>query len=81
LFETYRAEDEGIVDVNVLTAFAFTKEGKQNFNATLEKAFGKKVKMNVAIDSTLIGGVVVRAGDQVMDASIRGQLQQLAQRL
>ncbi len=81
LFEVYRAEDEGVVDVNVTTAYAFTKEGKQNFNATLEKAFGKKVNMNVAVDSALIGGVVVRAGDQVIDASIRGQLQQLAQRL
>lgn len=81
LFETYKAEDEGSIEIDVTTAYAFTKETKQGFNATLEKVFGKKVNMKVAVDSALIGGVVVRAGDQVIDASVRGQLQQLAQRL
>lgn len=81
IFETYKAEDEGSIDVDVTTAFAFTKESKQSFNATLEKAFGKKINMKIAVDSSLIGGVLVRAGDQVIDGSVRGQLQQLAQRL
>jgi F-type H+-transporting ATPase subunit delta len=81
LFETYKAEDEGSIEIDVTTAYAFTKESKQSFNDTLEKFFGKKVSMKVAVDSALIGGVLVRAGDQVIDASVRGQLQQLAQRL
>lgn len=81
IFETYKAEDEGSIDVDVTTAFAFTKESKQSFNATLEKVFGKKINMKIAVDSSLIGGVLVRAGDQVIDGSVRGQLQQLAQRL
>ncbi len=81
IFETYKAEDEGSIDIDVTTAFAFTKESKQNFNVTLEKAFGKKINMKIAVDSSLIGGVLVRAGDQVIDGSVRGQLQQLAQRL
>ncbi len=81
IFETYKAEDEGSIDVDVTTAFAFTKESKQSFNTTLEKAFGKKINMKIAVDSSLLGGVLVRAGDQVIDGSVRGQLQQLAQRL
>ena len=81
IFETYKAEDEGSIDVDVTTAFAFTKESKQSFNATLEKVFGKKINMKIAVDSSLIGGVLVRAGDQVIDGSVRCQLQQLAQRL
>jgi F-type H+-transporting ATPase subunit delta len=81
IFETYKAEDEGSIDIDVTTAFAFTKESKQSFNATLEKVFGKKINMKIAVDSSLIGGVLVRAGDQVIDGSVRGQLQQLAQRL
>ncbi len=81
IFETYKAEDEGSIDVDVSTAFAFTKESKQSFNTTLEKTFGKKINMKIAVDSSLIGGVLVRAGDQVIDGSVRGQLQQLAQRL
>ena len=81
LFETYKAEDEGFIDIDVTTAYAFTKESKQHFNEMLERNFGKKVNMKVVVDSSLIGGVLVRAGDQVIDGSVRGQLQQLAQRL
>ncbi len=81
LFEELKAEDEGYVDVEVLTAFAFTKEAQQKFTATLEKTLSKKVHMNVTLDKSLIGGVLVRAGDRVIDGSIRGQLQYLQKAL
>ena len=81
LFELYKAQDEGTIDVDILTAFTFSKEDKQRFDEALRKAFGKKVNMNIRVDKSLIGGVLVRAGDQVIDGSVRGQLQQLAQRL
>jgi F-type H+-transporting ATPase subunit delta len=81
LFEELKAEDEGYVDVAVLTAFAFTKEAQQAFAATLEKTLSKKVNMNVAVDKSLIGGVLVRAGDRVIDGSIKGQLQNLRKAL
>jgi F-type H+-transporting ATPase subunit delta len=81
LFEAYKAEDEGYVEVEVLTAYALSKEAKQTLAATLEKNLGKKIHMNVTVDKSLIGGVLVRAGDRVIDGSIRGRLQQLAKRL
>jgi F-type H+-transporting ATPase subunit delta len=81
LFEALKAESEGYVDVEVATAYAFSKEEKQSFTSTLEKTLSKKVHMNVTVDKSLIGGVVVRAGDRVIDGSIKGQLQQLAKRL
>jgi len=81
LFEVYKAESEGYVDVEVATAYAFSKEEKQRFTSTLEKTLSKKVHMNVTVDKSLIGGVLVRAGDRVIDGSIKGQLQQLAKRL
>lgn len=81
LFEEQKAEDEGYIAVEVLTAFAFTKESQQKFAATLEKTLSKKVHMNVALDKSLIGGVLVRAGDQVIDGSVRGQLQNLQKAL
>jgi F-type H+-transporting ATPase subunit delta len=80
-FEELKAEDEGYVDVDVLTAFAFTKEAEKKFAATLEKTLSKKIHMNVAVDNSLIGGVLVRAGDRVIDGSIRGQLQNLRKAL
>ncbi len=80
-FEALKAEDEGYVDVEVISAYAFTKEAKQKFSATLEKKFDKKIHMNVTVDKSLIGGVLVRAGDRVIDGSVRGQLQQLQKAL
>jgi F-type H+-transporting ATPase subunit delta len=81
LFEELKAEDEGYIAVDVYTAFAFTKEAEKKFAASLEKKLSKKIHMNVALDKSLIGGVLVRAGDQVIDGSIRGQLQNLQKAL
>ena len=81
LFESYKAEDEGYVDVEVSTAYSFSEEAEENFIATLEKTLGKKVNINVTVDSSLIGGVLVRAGDRVIDGSIKGQLQQMQKAL
>jgi F-type H+-transporting ATPase subunit delta len=75
LFEVYKAENEGYVDVEVATAYAFSKEEKKSFTSVLEKTLGKKVHINVIVDKSLIGGVLVRAGDRVIDGSIKGQLQ------
>ncbi|MBM4207010.1 MAG: F0F1 ATP synthase subunit delta [Gammaproteobacteria bacterium] len=81
IFEELKAESEGYIDVSVQTAFPFSKEGEQKFAAALEKTLNKKVHMNVAVDQSLIGGVLVRAGDRVIDGSIRGQLQNLRKAL
>jgi F-type H+-transporting ATPase subunit delta len=81
IFEELKVEDEGYAEVNVITAFPFTKDAQQKFGATLEKTLSKKIHMNVAVDKSLIGGVVVRAGDKVIDGSIRAQLQHLQKAL
>ncbi len=81
IFESFKAEDEGYVEVEVLTAYAFSKEAKQDFASKLEKTLNKKVHMNISVDKSLIGGVLVRAGDRVIDGSIRGQLQQMQKAL
>ena len=47
----------------------------------MEKRLGTKVTLDCAVDDSLIGGVVIRAGDLVIDASLRGRLEQLAQTL
>ncbi len=81
LYEQYKAEDEGYVDVDVWSAFALNKQEVQKLSAALTKRLNKKVNVNVAIDKSLIGGILVRAGDQVIDGSIKGRLQQLAKQL
>ena len=81
LFEAYKAEDEGYVDVEVSSAYDFSESAQLKFAETLEKKLSKKVRMNVTVDKSLIGGVLVRAGDQVIDGSIRGQLQHMQKAL
>ncbi len=81
LFEVYKAEDAGYIDVDVFVAYAFSDEDEPDFISTLEKALVKKVNMKVTVDKSLIGGVLVRAGDRVIDGSIKGQLQQMQKTL
>lgn len=81
LFEGYKAEHEGYVDVQVTTAFELSEESFKGLAENLEKSLGKKINMNVAVDKSLIGGVLVRAGDQVIDGSIRGRLQHMQKTL
>lgn len=81
LFEKSKAEFEGYVDVEVSTAYAFSAEEQKKFAASLEKKLSKKVHMKVNVDKSLLGGVVVRAGDTVFDGSVRAQLQNLAKAL
>jgi len=81
IFEAYKAEDEGYVDVDVFTAYPFADTVQQRFTETLEKKLNKKVHMKVTVDASLIGGVLVRAGDRVIDGSIKGQLQHMQKAL
>ncbi len=81
LYENYKAEDEGYVDVDVTSAFALTKEEEKKLTTTLKKTLNKTVRLKTDVDKTLIGGFLARAGDIVIDGSIKGQLQQLTKRL
>jgi len=81
LFESYKAEDEGYVDVDVITAYALTKAEEKSFAVSLKKKLNKAVNIKASVDNSLIGGFLVKAGDSVIDGSISGQLQQLAKRI
>lgn len=81
LFEELKADDEGYVNVDLYTAFSLTKAEQSKYIAMLEKQLNKKVNANVSVDKSLIGGILAKAGDKVIDGSIRGQLHQLAKRL
>ena len=81
LYERYRAEDEGYVDVSVESAFELSAADKKQLATKLKKTFKKKVRLQVTINEDLIGGIYVRAGDKVIDGTVRGQLQQMAKRL
>lgn len=81
MFESYKSEDEGYVNVQLYSAFELSKEEQSKYVKRLEKVLKKKVEAKVFIDSDLIGGILARAGDKVLDGSIRGQITQLAKQL
>jgi F-type H+-transporting ATPase subunit delta len=81
LYETHKADAEGYVDVDVTTAYSFTKEEQKKFTSALEKTLAKKVRISVNVDKSLIGGFLAKAGDRVIDGSIKGRLQQMQKTL
>lgn len=81
LFGEYRAEDEGYVDVDVASAYELSEEEKAKLSNTLDATLGRQSRLNVSVDKNLIGGVYIRAGDRVIDASVRGQIERLAKSL
>jgi F-type H+-transporting ATPase subunit delta len=81
LFEEYRAEYEGVAEAKVTSAYPLREEDLKALTSALEKQLNKQIRLSLAEDRTLIGGVVIRVGDKVIDGSVRGQLERLAKRL
>jgi len=81
MFELYKAEQEQSVDVDVTSAFALNDEQQDKLAKVLSARLGREVRLHAAEDASLIGGVVIRAGDLVIDGSVRGKLAKLAEAL
>ena len=67
----------GAADATVYSAFDISADQVNSLVATLEKKFGRKLNPTVEIDPSLIGGVRVVVGDEVLDTSVRAKLQQM----
>lgn len=76
-FEALRAEAEGAVDVDVTTAYALDAAQTKALADVLSGKLSRQVNVTSAVDASLIGGAVIRAGDVVIDASVRGKLGKL----
>jgi F-type H+-transporting ATPase subunit delta len=81
LFEQLRLEQEQIEEVEVISAYPLDDQERQRIVHTMEQRFGRKVNISTRIDKSLIGGTVIRAGDSVIDASVKGSLRQLGNQL
>jgi F-type H+-transporting ATPase subunit delta len=78
LFDALKAEAEKAADVEVTSAFSLSDAQQSALAAELTRKLGRQVKLTTLVDSSLIGGVVVRSGDLVIDGSVRGKLSKLA---
>jgi len=77
LFEEQKSGAEGIADVEVVSAYPLEAQQQQKIEQVMAKRLGKKIQITAHVDQSLIGGAVIRAGDSVIDASLKGQLRQL----
>ena len=76
-YEKERAAAERRQTVEVVSAYAVNPQMKQTISQAMKKRLGCEVELETRVDRSLIGGVVIRAGDLVIDASLRGRLNQL----
>jgi len=77
-FEAMKAEVENSVDATVTSATELSKKQIAEIATALKARLGRDVQIETAIDKNLIGGAVIRAGDVVIDGSLRARLQGLA---
>lgn len=74
IFEGLRAEAEGEIEAKVTSAFELQPDQSEKIAKALSARLDRKVKIVSEIDKDLIGGVIIRAGDLVIDGSVKGRL-------
>lgn len=77
LFEQLRAEAERVVKARVTSASQLSDAELAAIRDGLKRRFGREVELESAIDTSLIGGAVIDAGDVVIDGSVKGKLERL----
>lgn len=79
LFEQMKAVHEKRIDVDVYSAFPLPEDAREKLTEALKRRLQREVKIHSEVDKSLIGGVLIRAGDLVIDGSVRGRLNKLAE--
>jgi F-type H+-transporting ATPase subunit delta len=78
IYEELRAEEENITDVYVTSAVQLDEAQRARLSAALKKRLKREIRLHCAVDASLIGGAIVRAGDFVIDGSLKARLERLA---
>lgn len=81
MFVELKAEYEKEIEVEVTSATDLSQQQQQEISGSLEKRLARKVKLNCSVDTDLIAGFVVQAGDLVIDGSFKSKLNRLADTL
>jgi F-type H+-transporting ATPase subunit delta len=81
LFNGLKAEFDKEIDVDVTSAVKLSKKQQTAISESLEKRLARKVKLNCSVDSDLLAGVLIKAGDTVIDGSVKSKLNRLADAL
>lgn len=78
IYEELKAQEEGTLDAEITAAAKLDDAQIKTLVSQLQARFGKKVETTVKVDPDIIGGIKIVVGDTVIDASVRGRLQELA---
>ena len=76
-YEALRAEAEARVDVEITSASLVDKPQQEALTTAIRKRLGREVVVDWKTDESLIAGALIRAGDLVIDGSVRGELEKL----
>jgi F-type H+-transporting ATPase subunit delta len=76
-FRVLKNAQSGTADATVFSAFAIDAAALADLSTTLEKRFARKLNLRVEIDASLIGGIRVVVGDEVLDTSVKARLEQM----
>lgn len=80
-YKIFKTEEEKAVDVDVFSAIPLTVTQQQELKRSLEERLRRKIILHPALNPTLMGGMLIRAGDFVIDSSVSGRLHRLTQEL
>ena len=78
IYEELRADVENITDVHITSAVQLDEAQRTRLTAALKRRLKRDIRLHCEVDASLIGGAVVRAGDFVIDGSLRARLERLA---
>ena len=78
LYAELKAEYEKEIDVDVTSATELSSEQQGKISTALEQRLARKVKLNCNVNPALVAGVVIKAGDTVIDGSVKSKLNRLA---
>ena len=81
MYQELLNQHQGIVDASITYFFPIKKEYCKKIQKRLEERFNIKVKLKMIQDKSLLGGIVIRVGNWVMDGSVKGKLKRLAENL
>ncbi len=79
LFDLFKANQEKSVDVDIQSAFKISSSLEKKLAKALAKMLEREVSLQTSVDQSLLGGAIIRAGDTVIDGSVRGRLRKLAE--
>ncbi len=81
MFDELKDEAEGVVDVTVTSAAPLDDSQRQSLASALQRRLKRQIRLHCDTDPGLIGGAVLKAGDLVIDGSVRARLNRIAYEL